>query len=150
MSYDFSFVKDGFDNIVKGDAARKEIHNCIAAFKEVLHSACKEEFGVDVSYDNGIHSSIIGKALAMPVSSANKLNSGKVIVFAKSIWGFKIFSYELDPIRGYPVEISYVGKTVSVDNKSGLMSAINEAFNYAAGSIRELCLSGYSTGAICA
>lgn len=140
MGNDFSFVKEGLSNVQKGDPNRAEIHAIIEDFKESVRQACKTLFNKDVFFEP-VLSPVLGRQI-MPRFLMHGGNTGTVTVYLASLSSLRLFQYELDPILGYPVTISYSSKTVRCEGRPELLEAIKDAYNLSVGDLKDFCESG--------
>lgn len=140
MGNDFSFVKEGLSNVRKGDPNRAEIHAIIEDFKESVRQACKTLFDKEVFFEP-VYPPALGRHF-MSRFLMHEGNTGTVAVYLASFSCLRLFQYELDPILGYPVVLSYSSKTVRCEGSTELLEAIKDAYNLSVGDLKDFCESG--------
>lgn len=138
MSEEFSFVSEGLGKARQGDASRAEIRKVITDFKSAVKDACMQECNVMVSFDT----LLFGTKLSSLGIESKLLSAGTVTAHLRPfVPGFDLFSYEMDPVNGYPVIVKYGMRNVRCADKRDLIAGIKAAYENRVGDLREWCES---------
>ena len=142
-NFDFSYISEGLQNVGKGDSNREEIYSAISEFKNAVKIACSQEFGRVVSFGHSFQDRL---QMLFPNNRYKRANAGNVTVFFNACTpglyspGLVLFKYELDPIMGYPVTLTYGAKSVQCPNKRALYDTIHDAYNIHVRELRDYCV----------